>query len=130
MQLRTIFTINYIYAFLFGAGFMFFPTFCSSLVGFDVAGDSYLIARCLGIFVTCTGILTFFAKDSAKSPARRAIVISLFILYILLFIFKLLLNSVHDKPVNLIIAFIYVLHSGFIVAYGYHLFGKPREINP
>ncbi|MCK4824607.1 hypothetical protein KA005_53135, partial [bacterium] len=128
MKLKTIFTVNYIYAFLFGAGFIFFPTLCSSLVGFNVAGDSFLIARCMGIFVICTGVLTFFARDTARSPARRAIVISLFTLYILLFLYKVLLNLVYGMSFNLMFALIYILHIGFIVTYGYHLFGKPREI--
>ena len=128
MKLKTIFTVNYIYSFLFGAGFIFFPALCSSLVGFNVAGDSFLIARCMGIFVICTGVLTFFARNAAKSPARRAIVISLFTLYILLFLYKVLLNLVYGMSFNLMFALIYILHIGFIVTYGYHLFGKPREI--
>jgi len=127
MSLKTIFTINYIYALLFGAGFIFFPTLCSSLIGFDVAGDSYLIARCMGIFVICTGILTFFARNTAKSPARGAIVISMFTLFILLFLYKLLLNLVYGIPFNFMLAVIYLLHIGFIISYGYHLFGRPKE---
>lgn len=128
MKLKTIFTVNYIYSFLFGIGFIFFPTLCSSLVGFNVAGDAFLIARCMGIFVICIGVLTFLARDTVKSPARRAIVISLFILYILLFLYKVALNLLYGMSFNLMFALIYVLHIGFIVTYGYHLFGKPREI--
>jgi hypothetical protein len=128
MQLKTIFTINYIYSFLFGAGFIFFPTLCSSLIGFDVAGDAFLIAQCMGIFVIYTGILTFLARNTARSPARRAIVISLFTLFTLLFLYKLLLNLLYGMSFNLMFALIYVLHLWFIVTYGYYLFGKPREI--
>ena len=58
MTLKTVFTVNYIYSLLFGLGFMFFPASCCSLVGFTLAGDASLIARCIGIFVVCTGILT------------------------------------------------------------------------
>jgi hypothetical protein len=130
MQLKTIFTVNYIYSILFGVGFIFFPSLCSSLIGFDVAGDAFLIARCMGIFVFCTGILTFLARNTARSPARRAIVISLFTLFTLLFLYKLLLNLLYGMPFNLMFALIYVLHIWFIVTYGYHLFGKPREIEP
>ncbi len=92
MKLKTIFTVNYIIAFLFGAGFTFFPTLCSSLMGFNVAGDSSLIARGMGVFVIGTGVLTFFARDASKSEARRAIVLSLFTLYILLILYKVSLN--------------------------------------
>lgn len=128
MQLRMIFTVNYIYAFLFGAGFVFFPTLCSSLVGFNAAGDSSLIARCMGIFVICTGVLTFLARDAGKSTARRAIVLCMFTLYILLVLYKVLLNLVWGISFSPMFALIYVLHIGLIVAYGYHLFGRPREI--
>ena len=128
MQLKTIFTLNYIYAFLFGAGFVFLPTLCSSLVGFEVAGDAPLIARCMGIFVICTGVLTFLARDAEKSEARRAIVVSMFVLFILLAMFKVLMNLVWGIPLGPMLALIYVLHALFIVTYGYHLFGRPREI--
>ena len=122
MKLKTIFTLNYVYAFLFGAGFVIMPTFCSSLIGFEVAGDFDLIARCMGIFVLSSGVLTFFARNSSESPARRAIVISLFTLFVLLFLYKLLLNLVHGLPFNAMLAVIYVLHAVFIIAYGHHLF--------
>jgi hypothetical protein len=129
MQLKTIFTVNYIYALLFGAGFVFLPTLCSSLVGFEVAGDAPLIARCMGIFVICTGVLTFLARDAEKSAARRAIVVSMFVLFILLAVFKVLMNLVWGIPLGPMLVLIYVLHALFIVAYGYHLFGRPREID-
>ena len=57
MTLKTVFTVNAVYAFLFGAGFMFFPALCCSLVGFTVAGDAAPIARFMGIFVLCARIL-------------------------------------------------------------------------
>ena len=129
MQLKTIFTVNYIVAFLFGAGFTFFPTLCSSLMGFNVAGDSSLIARGMGVFVIGTGVLTFFAKDAPRSMARRAIVLCLFTLYILLVLYKVSLNLLHGISFNLMFASIYVIHIGFIVAYGHFLFGGPREID-
>lgn len=128
MKLKTILTINYIIAFLFGAGFTLFPTLCSSLMGFNVAGDSALIARGMGVFVLGTGVLTFFARDSARSEARRAIVLSLFTLYILLILYKVSLNLVYGILFNLMFALIYVIHIGLVSAYGYFLFGKPREI--
>ena len=69
MSLKTIFTVNYIYAVLFGAGFMFLPAICCPLVGFTLAGDASLIARCLGVFVLATGVLTFFGRNSERSTA-------------------------------------------------------------
>jgi NADH:ubiquinone oxidoreductase subunit 6 (subunit J) len=128
MTLKAIFTVNSVYAFLFGVGFMFFPALCCSLIGFTLAGDAALIARCMGIFVLCTGVLTFFARNAEKSAARRAILISLLALYVLLIAFKLLLNMLWGFPLNIMFALLYVFHIGLIAGYGYHLSRSSREI--
>jgi hypothetical protein len=130
MTLKTVFTVNYIYAFFFGAGFMLFPVFCASLVGFEVAGDGSLIARCLGIFVLCTGVLTLFARDTDESSARRAILLSLFTLYVLLLLFKVLLNTVWGFPFDVMFALLYLLHLGLVASYGYYLVAGPRVAEP
>jgi Na+/phosphate symporter len=130
MQLRHIFTANCIYAFFFGIGFTFLPTAFSSLVGFETPGDAALIARVLGIFVLGTALITLLARCSAESEARRAIVLSLFILYISLIVYKVLLHSVFGIPFNLVFGIIYVIHAGLVVGYGYFLFGAPREAEP
>jgi hypothetical protein len=129
MTLKTIFAVNWIYAFLFGLGFIFFPALCCSLIGFTLAGDAALIARCMGIFVFCSGVLTFLARNAGRSSARRAIVLSLLTLYVLLIVFKVLLNIVWGFSLSLMFAILYVFHLALITAYGYHLFGKPREID-
>ena len=129
MKLKTILTVNCIYALLFGVGFMFFPALCCSLVGFNLAGDTSLIARCVGIFVISTGVLTFFARNAERGVARRAILLCLLVLYVLLFVFKVLLNILWGFSVNLMFAGLYVFHLGLIIAYGNQLFGRPREID-
>lgn len=128
MTLKTIFTVNAVYAFLFGGGFMFFPALCCSLVGFTLAGDAALIARCMGIFVLCTGILTFFARSAGESAARRAIVISLLALYMLLIVFKVLLNVLWGFSLNVMFALLYLFHAGLIAAYGLQLLRGAREM--
>ena len=125
MQLRHIFTANCVYAFFFGAGFTFFPTTFSSLVGFDTPGDASLIARVLGIFVIGTGLITLFARDSSESDARRAIVLSLFILYISLILYKVLLHTLFGISFNVVFGIIYIIHVGLVMGYGYFLFGSP-----
>ena len=128
MRLKTIFTVNYIIAFLFGAGFVLFPALCSSLMGFNVAGDASLIARGMGVFVIGTGVLAFLGRNASKSEARRAIVLSLFTLYILLILYKASLNLLSGVPFNVMFIFIYAIHMGLVVSYGCFLFGGPREI--
>jgi hypothetical protein len=122
MKLKTVFTVNCIIGFLFGAGFVLFPALCSSLMGFNVAGDSALIARGMGVFVLGTGVLTFLASRTREFEARRAIARSMLILYILLVLYKLSLNLLNGIPLNLMFAAIYVIHAGLIGAYGYHIF--------
>ncbi len=128
MQVKTVFTVNYIYAFLFGVGFVLFPNRCSSLVGFDPAGDSFLIARCLGIFVVFSGVLAFSARNAGQSEARRAIVLSLLILYALLLLYKVALNLVYGIPFSAMFALIYALHIGLVAAYAHHLLGRQGEM--
>jgi predicted Na+-dependent transporter len=127
MQLRHIFTANCVYAFLFGAGFTFFPGTFSSLVGFDTPGDASLIARVLGLFVIGTGLVTWFARNSSESEARRAIVLSLFILYIALIVYKVLLHTVFGISFNFVFGIIYIIHLGLVIGYGYFLFARPTE---
>jgi len=128
MKLKTIFTVNYILAFFFGAGFIFLPTLLLSLIGINVAGDAPLLARGLGVFVFGTSVLTFFARDSSKSEARRAVVLSLFAVQILAFLYNLSWLLLFGIQFNLMIALLLVIHAGLVVAYGYFLFGGPREI--
>lgn len=128
MKLKTVFTVNYILAFLFGAGFIFFPTFFLSLIGINVAGDTALMARGLGVFVFGTSVLTFFTRDAPKSEARRAIVLSLFAVHILAGLYNLSWILLFGIPFNLMIALLLVIHAGLAVAFGYFLFGGPREI--
>lgn len=126
MQPRLVFTANYIYAFAFGAAFILFPAWSSSLIGFQVAGDAPLIARVLGIFVLATGLLTFFARHAAESAAREAIIRTLFILYSLLIVYKIALHTVFGIPFNPVFGVIYVLHLAFVLAYGQILLSARR----
>ena len=129
MNLKTIFTINCIIAFLFGAGFIFLPTLCLTLMGYNVAGDSTLIAQGMGVFVFGTGVLTFLARNTSKSDARRAIALSMIILYILLISYKASLNLFFGIPFNLMFASIYVIHIALIVSYAYVLIKEAGEKN-
>jgi len=127
MKIKTIFTINSIIAFLFGAGFIILPTLCLTLMGYNVAGDSTLIAQGMGVFVFGTGVLTFLARNTSKSDARRAIALSMIILYILLISYKASLNLFFGIPFNLMFASIYVIHIALIVSYAYVLYNEAGE---
>ena len=123
MNIKTIFTINSIIAFLFGVGFIFMPTLCLTLMGYNVAGDSTLIAMGMGVFVFGTGVLTFLARKTSKSDARRAIALSMIILYILLIAYKASLNLFFGIPFNLMFAAIYLIH----IALNNHFFSNGKQ---
>jgi hypothetical protein len=127
MKFKTIFTINCIIGFLFGAGFVFMPTLCLNLMGYNIAGDAILIAQGMGVFVFGTGVLTFLVRNAPKSEARRAIAFSMIILYILLISYKLSLNLFFGIPFNLMFAAIYVIHIALISSYGYALYKEAGE---
>lgn len=129
MKLKTIFTINCIIAFMFGAGFIFLPTLCCTLMGYEIGGDSILIAQGMGVFVLGTGVLTFLARGTPKSEARRAIALSMIILYILLILYKLSLNLFFGISFNLLFAAIYMIHIALIFAYANALSKETRTSN-
>ena len=129
MNLKTVFTINFIAAFLFGLGFIILPAFCLSLMGLDSSGQAPLLGRGWGAFILGLFFLAFFSRDLSASKGRKAVALSLFAVYILLDLYKLSLNLFSGIPLNWMIAMLYFLHTGFIVLYGYFLFGSPREID-
>ena len=129
MKLKTVFTINYIIAFCFGVGFIFLPKFFMPLLGWSVAGDAPLVTRGVGIFIIGIGVLTYFTRDALKSEARRAIVLSLFAVYVLLTLYKVSWLLLFGIPFTLMQVLLYAIHVGLAAAYGYFLFGTPREID-
>ena len=129
MKLKTVFTITYIAAFLFGLGFIILPSFCLSLMGLNSSGQAPLLARGWGVFILGVFFLAFFSKDLTASKGRKAISLSLFALYILLVLYKLSLNLFYDISLNWMFALLYILHGGLFILYGYFLFGSPKEID-
>jgi hypothetical protein len=111
MKLKTVFTITYIAAFLFGLGFIILPSFCLSLMGLNSSGQAPLLARGWGAFILGVFFLAFFSRDLTASIGRKAVVLSLFALYILLDLYKLSLNLFEGIPFNWMIGLLYLLHT-------------------
>lgn len=129
MKLKTVFTITYIAAFLFGMGFIILPAFSLSLMGLNSSGQAPLLARGWGAFILGVFFLAFFSKDLSASKGRKAIALSLFALYFLLVLYKLSLNLVYGISLNWMFALLYILHVGLFILYGYFLFGAPKEFD-
>ena len=129
MKLRTVFTINYVLAFLFGMAFVTMPAFGLSLMGLDSVGQAPLVGRGWGVFILGLSVLAFFSRNTPRSEGRRAAAISLFTVYLLLDFYELSLNLLNGVPLNWMFGLLYFFHTGFVILYGYFLFGAPREID-
>jgi len=129
MKLKTVFTINYMLLFIVGIGFFIMPAFLIELMGMEPAGHVGLVARGWGTFLLGSFSLVYFSRDIPKSKCRRGIVLSLFILYILFDLYKLSLILFSGISLTWAMGLFFLLHSFFVILYGYFLFGPPREID-
>lgn len=85
MRLSTLFIINAVLAILFGLAFLLAPSAMADVYGLEAdAGSDYVqgaeyIGRFLGVAFIGFGILTWQARYSADSTARRAVVLAFFV---------------------------------------------------
>jgi hypothetical protein len=129
MNTKLVFTVTYILALVFGIGFVVLPAFILSLMGLQSSGQAPLLARGWGAFILGVSALAFFSRNASRSDGRRAVLLALFALYILLDLYTLSLNLFSGVPVNWMLALLYLVHTCLAVAYAYLLFGPPREID-
>ena len=116
-KLKHLFIVNAIVSLLFGLGFIFMTemllpmlTITGNIIGFRVYGSA-VIGNCF---------LTFFARDSDDSPARKAILIN----EIVGFTIVNILMFIHLDLANLMVWATIILHFLFIAGYAYFLFKK------
>jgi len=117
IKVKYFFLVNSILALFFGLGFLIVPALLMPLFGFSIASDGPLAFRFFGAVLLGTSILTFGVRNEAPSPARRAVIFNLFVTYILLDIVKLFFCDI----TNAMIWIMFVIHTIFVVAYGYFL---------
>jgi len=128
MKLRNLFIVNAILAALFGVGFMVVPSFLFNLLGFSIEADGPLAMRYMGIMVFGVSVLTFSARNSEDSQARRAIVLSLIIIYSLLPIFHIGTQLFLGKG-NIMLWGMNILHIAFAILYGIAYFRKTERLS-
>lgn len=114
IKVKYFFIVNSILTLFFGLGFLIIPDFLMPLFGFSVAGDGPLAFRFFGALILGISILTFAVRNEVPSPARRAIIFYLFVIYILLDILKLIFCDL----TNPMIWIMFAIHTTFVVAYG------------
>jgi hypothetical protein len=122
MSIRALFIFNSILSLFFGCAFVLVPEFSISFYGITLGDGGILMARLMGAaFLSFTGI-TWFARNSEESEARRAIVLGLFISFAIGFVVSLMaqLSGIVNELGWSTVA-IYLLLS---LGYGYFQFVK------
>lgn len=96
MRLKTLFIFNAFAAILFGIGSVLAPHPLVDLFGSTLNPAGALMMQYGGAWLIGIGLLAWFARNSADSDARRAIVLAFLICYSIAFIVALLaqLNNV------------------------------------
>ncbi len=119
MKLRTLMIIKAIVCLGFGPLLLFVPEQLLNILGADYSSGAALTAREYGAVLIGTMLLTWYARNSQKSSARKAIIIHLFVYDAIAFIATviLILNG-SLGALGWGIAFVYIF---FTVGYGYFL---------
>lgn len=123
MKLSAVFTANSIVALLVGLGFTLVPATALTLYGISLSEPGLLVARLYGASVLGYAVLTWSARNTEESEARGAIVLALFVGFVIGFIVSLVgqLSGV----VNALGWSTVVIYLAFALAYGYFQFMKP-----
>ncbi len=123
MKLSTLLIINAVVAALFGIAFVLIPGQIVSLYGVEATATLNYAGQLLGAAFVGFAVLTWSARNSNDSAARRAIVLALFIGYATGFAVALIgqLNNVVGALGWSTVA-IYLL---LALGYGYFQFAKP-----
>jgi hypothetical protein len=119
MRIRSLFLISAILGIVLGLGFYFAPEMVMSTFGIDASEAHQHSARNFGSALIGLAVISWAARNSKDSIARRAIVLGLFIYFIFgtisIVSFQLRGGS------NIYAWFIIVLHVVLIIGFGYHL---------
>ena len=125
MKLKTLMIINSIVAIVFGVTFVIVPAQAYSL--YDITANEQLnyMGQLFGAALIGFALLTFMARNSTDSDARRAIVLALFIADGIGFVVALIaqLNNVVNSFGWSTVAIYLLLSLGF----GYFQFLKPAS---
>lgn len=119
MKLKVLLVISAILGTVLGLGFFFVPELVMSTFGVDAGEAHQHTARNFGSAVTGLAVISWLARNSRDSIARRAIILGLFIYFIFgsisIISFQLQGNA------NNYGWFIVALHVYLVVGFGYHL---------
>jgi hypothetical protein len=123
MRPSTLMVINAIVALFFGLGLVLAPGALVSLYGAQLGEAGIYVARLLGAEFLSYAVLTWFARDSEESAARRAILFALVTSFGVGFIVAL--GGQLSGVTNALGWFTVVVYLLFALGYGYFQFLKP-----
>ena len=120
--MKLLMTVNAIFALLFGLGFLLAPESLLSAYGATPDAELVQMARFFGSAMLGYALLTWFARATAESEARKAIVLSLILSFAVGFIVAL--QGQISGVVNAFGWFTVALYLFFVLGYGYLQFVK------
>ena len=125
MKIKNLFTIAAVVQTIFGLGFLLIPETLTSFYGNTLSQGGVVFARLFGAAILALAATLWFARDSAESEARRAIVIGGFVnslIGFLVSLFSQVTGMVNALGWSTVLIFLF-----FAVGFGYFLFTKPDE---
>ena len=125
MKIKSLFTIAAVVQTIFGLGFLLIPETLTSFYGNTLSQGGVVFARLFGAAILALAATLWFARDSAESEARRAIVIGGFVnslIGFLVSLFSQVAGMVNALGWSTVLIFLF-----FAVGFGYFLFTKPDE---
>lgn len=125
MKLHTVMVINAIAGIVFGLGFIVVPAQTLSLYGHAPTAILSYMAQLLGTALLSFGLLTWAARNSHDSEARRAILLALAVGYTIGFVLALIaqIRGVENFLGWSTVATYLLL----ALAFGYFRFAKPAS---
>ena len=127
MNLKTLMIIKSVVCLAFGILLLAVPSFVYSIFGGSLSeGVGIFAARQYGSALIGTMLLTWFARNAGESPARRAIILYLFVYDALGAVIMVIatLSGVFGLMGWSVVALYGLLAIGF----GYFLFAKPAPV--
>ncbi len=126
MKLQTLMIVKAAVALVLGLLLLLAPSFGFSLFGASVTGDGTFPAQEYGAAMLGTMLLTWFARNAAESPARRAIILDLFIYDAIGVVITLI--AIFAGRFNILGWGILAIYLFFAAGFGYFWFAKPAPI--
>ena len=125
MKFKTLMIIKAIVCLGFGPLLLFFPEWLLNLLGSEYGPGAAFTARLYGATLIGGVFLTWIAKDSGESLARKAIITHLFVYDAVALVATLVIQlSGGLGPLGWSIVFVYIF---FTIGFGYFLLKENKE---